>query len=126
MANETETEQEPIVVENNTTIIAPEVEQQPTEPEFSEDTIRELDAWCAGIEQHIADCQAAILELRAIIEGHSHDGYAASEHEHPGLASEGHEHEQYARNEHEHATTSEKREDTPPKPTHLWFKKIGE
>ena len=123
--DETETQVEPVIVENNTIIIAPETEQQPTESEFSEETLRELDAWCAGIEQHIADCQAAILELRALIEGHNHDGYAASEHEHAGLASEEHSHEGYALAEHEHAART-RENDKPPKETHPWFRKVGE
>lgn len=123
--DETETQVEPVIVENNTTIIAPEVEQQPTEPEFSEDTLRELDAWCANIETQIAEMGSAIIELRSILEGHSHDGYAASEHEHAGLASEEHTHEGYALTEHEHASRT-RSEDRPPKETHPWFRQIGQ
>ena len=123
--DETETQVEPVIVENNTTIIAPETEQQPDEPDFSEDALREFDAWCANIEQQIAAIETSLIELRSIIGEHNHDGYAASEHEHTGLASEEHTHEGYALSEHEHASRT-RSEDRPPKETHPWFRKVGE
>lgn len=124
MPDETETQSEPVIVENNTTIIAPETEQQPTESEYSEESIRELDAWCADIERQIDELRTALLGTAP--GDHSHDGYAIEGHEHSGLASEEHTHEGYAPAEHEHAPAPRRDEDKPPKETHPWFRKVGE
>jgi hypothetical protein len=114
----------PVIVENVTTIVETPPEPEPIiEPDYSEEAIRELDAWCASIEAQI---EALRLAIGGLAPGeHSHDNYAATEHEH-GYAATEHGHEEFALREHEHASTPGERQDEPPKPTHPWFRKIGE